>query len=69
MSHKRIFKEFDSDLKVQEEMNLSFIKSLPQTSAYSIKELGRETKEFAIPEFIPKSKIDRMEKELRMRKP
>ena len=64
MSHKREFKKFEDDLKMQEQMNLAFIRSLPDTESKAIGELGREMKEFTVPEVMPSSKIERYEKEL-----
>jgi len=51
------FKKFESDLKQQEKMNIAFIKGLPKISEESVKELGRETEEGVVPEFIPPEKI------------
>lgn len=54
---KDTYKESKKDLDMQEKMNLAFIKGLPKTSGTAVKELGRESEEFTVPEVIPPEKI------------
>ena len=64
MSHKREFKKFEDDLEMQERMNLAFIRTLPDTESRVMGKLGREMKEFTVPDVMPSSKIESYEKEL-----
>ena len=63
---KDTYRESKKDLDMQEKMNLAFIKGLPVTSGTAMKELGRETEEFAVPEVIPTEKIKKYKKKMKI---
>ena len=62
---KDTYKESKKDLDMQEKMNLAFIKGLPKTSGLTVKEFGRESEEFAVPEVIPPEKIKIQKKKMK----
>ncbi len=58
------FRSFEEDLRIQEKMNLAFIKSLPQETGKALTEIGREAEEGLVPEFIPPEKIEKHKQEV-----
>lgn len=69
MSHMfdRTYGETKGELEGQLRMNLAFIRGLRTISGKSIKEVGRETEEGVIPEFIHPEKLEKERRRLRLR--
>jgi hypothetical protein len=62
---EKTYEESKKDLNEQIRMNLFFIKSLPQVSGKAVEEIGRETEEGVVPEFIPIEKIKKHKKKFK----